>query len=101
MERVFMKFAGTIEKIIASDGHASAKRDEYEGCFGFCEILYSRSSQYTKVFAIFHETDWPFHYFKTTPGEVTKDDAGHLILSTPHHSYVFTVDKLYKEKSKS
>ena len=53
MERTFMKFSGIIKDITSKSNSTFNRQFEYIGLYGLVEILYSRTSNYTLVFAVF------------------------------------------------
>lgn len=96
MERTYMKFSGIIKDITSKSKNSFTRQSEYIGLYGLVEILYSRTSNYTKVFAVFKGATKPYHYIKTTPGSITQDQNGYIYLTTAHHRYIFEIVESYK-----
>ena len=96
MERTFMKFSGIIKDITSKSNSTFNRQFEYIGLYGLVEILYSSTSNYTLVFAVFKGATKPYHYIKTTPGNLTQGQNGYVYLTTAHHRYVFEIVESYK-----
>ena len=97
MQRLYMRFSGIIKDITSKSRNPFIRESEFIGLYGMIDILYSRSSHYTQVFAVFKGATSPYHYIKTTPGILTRDEKGLIYLTTKNHRYVFEVIELYKE----
>ena len=97
-ERLYMRFEGIVMSITPTNRKRIAvETDDYQKRAGMVELLWSRSSRYTRMFAVFKETAWPSHHFKTTPGSLRTDYQGNLSLTTKNHVYVFKVIRVYAD----
>lgn len=94
-ERLYLRFEGIIVEITPLN-RKSIPLTEYAHHLGMVELLWSRSSRYTRMFATFKETAWPSHNFKTTPGIL--DEEGEILhLTTKNHVYTFKVLTIYAD----
>lgn len=95
-ERLYLRFEGQIVSIMPLH-KKSADVHEYENRIGMVELMWSRTTHYTRMFAIFRETAWPSHSFKTTPGLLSADEKNNLVLTTKNHIYVFALRQIYAD----
>ncbi len=95
-ERLYLRFEGEVVNI-RSVNKRSSDSTEYANHVGMVELLWSRSSRYTRMFAVFKETSWPSHHFKTTPGLLSADHEDHLVLTTKNHIYTFRIIQVYAD----
>lgn len=97
-KRLYLRFEGQVVRIEALNKKKGFDASDYEKRSGMVELLWSEHTRYTRMFAVFKETAWPSHSFKTTPGLLSADRDQHLVLTTKNHIYVFAVDRVYADE---
>lgn len=99
-QRLYLRFEGQVVSIMGLHKKKSVDAHDYEHRIGMVELMWSRSTRYTRMFAVFRETAWPCHSFKTTPGLLSADEKNNLVLTTKNHIYVFAVRQIYADYRK-
>ena len=95
-ERLYLRFEGIVVSIESINKRKGEDLSAYARHVGMVELLWSRSSRYTRMFAVFKETAWPSHNVKTTPG-VLEAANEMLILTTKNHIYTFKILQVYAD----
>lgn len=91
MQRRYLRVSGIIKDIKSKNKSLIKKESEYIGLFGIFDFYYSRTSNYKKLFFVFKGATKPYHEIKTTIGNVTYDEEGHLCFTTKNHLYIIEI----------